>query len=187
MIKLLYLSIITLLMYNNIAYAEINLKNLELLSIDYGVNELQISDQKIVITRAILPNEVAGQGDVYTVMSKQKNNSWELVQYPDRNFTTSTWSHTGNDAVSTVIFFTSKDSKELYLLKAERAYESSIPSSGIATFNLYKIEENKDFNFMEFKNIDTLTTKTKYCNVKLALNKELGIALPNDYIACVNN
>jgi len=56
-----------------------------------------------------------------------------------------------------------------------------IVEAGIATFEIYKVSKNKDFGFMEFNKLETIKTKEKYCNIELALNKELGVAIPKDY------
>jgi len=171
-----------------------SMSNLKVLPIEYGVNNFTLArpdnfesaNVNIIITRSELPSIAAGDGDIYTIMYKQEGNKWNLVQYKNHKFNIITWPHTEEDAVSTIRFFVPKQTNSnnleaLYLLKAARGFKKSIVEAGIATFEIYKVSKNKDFGFMEFNKLETIKTKEKYCNIELALNKELGVAIPKDY------
>jgi len=162
------------------------ISHLQPLKLEYGVNKFKLGDPNIIITRAKLPSEVAGFGDVYSIMYWQ-NYEWQIVQFNDHNFNIITWPHTKEDAVSTIHFFslnTGNNLEELYLLKADREMEETIPSASHANIELYKVEENKDFGYLQFTLIDKFRTEDKYCNINEALNKSLNIALPENYLGC---
>jgi len=159
---------------------------LQPVKLEYGVNKFRLGNPNIIITKAKLPSEVAGYGDVYSVMYWQ-NDEWQLVQFNDHKFNIITWPHTEEDAVSNIHFFslsTGNNLEELYLLKADREIEETIPSASHANIELYKIEESKDFEYMQFTLIDKFKTKEKYCNIGKALNKELSIVLSKTYVEC---
>lgn len=176
----------------NIAEAkESSLKNallgLEQVPIAYGTNNFKLNGADIVIVRSRLPSEVAGDGDVYTVIYKQEER-WNLVQYQNRQFNTIAWAHTEEDIVSAAVFFTERKTngnnlEALYLLKAGREVGESVPDAGTTTFELYKVQENNGFNFMEFQKTSSLKTEKKYCNIELALKLELDVSLPNGRLA----
>ena len=148
--------------------------------IAYGINNFRLNGTDILIIRAELPSEVAGHGDIYTVMYKQEE-KWNLVQYPNHTFNTSAWPHTEEDAVSTAAFFATEKTgnglEMLYLLRINRAFEDSIADRGIATFELHKVQKNNELGFFEFQKIDHLKTEIKYGNIDCALKDELGISL----------
>ena len=160
--------------------------NLKVLPIEYGAKNFKLDNLDIIITRANLPSEVAGYGDVYMVMYRQ-DGTWNLVQYPDHSYGTTAWPYTDEKPVSTVRFFTKLDGaghkETLYLLKAYRALGKSIPEPSIATFKLYKVQKNKDFGFIEFVLAGSMKTQKKYCNIDLALNEALELPLPEAYVA----
>ena len=156
------------------------LSGLEKIPIAYGVNHFRLDGTDIIIVRAELPSEVAGYGDIYTVIYNRKE-KWELVQYPNHAFDTGTWPRTEEDAVSTAFFITTgktgNNLKTLYLLKAKRAFKDSAADPGVATFELYSVQENGDFGFFEIQKIDTFKTEKKYGNIDCALKEELGVSL----------
>lgn len=133
--------------------------------------------------RAELPSEVAGYGDVYTVLY-QREGKWFLVQYPNHTFNAIAWPHTEEDAISAIGFFTDQNESfeypgAFYLLSVYKAFEKSVPKAGVITFELYKLQKNADFDFIEFHEIGTLKTGKKYSNVDCAIESELGLSSLN--------
>lgn len=162
---------------------------LQLLPLNYGANNLKINNKNILIIKGRLKTGTAWEQDNYIVM-EQQDNIWQVVQYEKQKPTdviVRAVPHTVEDTISTVYFMAPKEAKditkvsELYLMKVSREYKESTSESGHAKLSLSVLNhDNDDMGVLYFNNIQTISSKAKYCNADSAAYHELQIPLPVD-------
>lgn len=163
--------------------------SLQILPLNYGANYFQVRNKGILIIKGRLKTGTAWEQDNYIVMEQQEN-IWQVVQYEKQKPTdviVRAVPHTGEDTISTVYFMVPNEAKditnvsELYLLKVSREYKESTSESGHAKLLLSVLNhDNDDMGVLYFNNIQTISSKAKYCNADSAAFHELQIPLPGD-------
>jgi hypothetical protein len=162
--------------------------NLQLIPLNYGTNNLHVTNKNILIIKGRLETGNAWAQDNYIVMSQQQN-KWQIVQYNQGkdNIIIRAIPHTGEDSISTVYFMKPKSDdntnkiSELYLLQVSRKYKESPVEFVPAELSLSILNHtNDDMGVLYFHNIQTISSKTKYCNADSAAYHELQIPLPGD-------
>lgn len=161
-------------------------RNLKVLSLNYGENKIKIGDEDVIITRGLFPTDNASTRDVYTVLV-HADATWQWVRQEDPldkspSLIIETWPHVHEDSIDTIRFMVPKEgmvpsiAPKLYLLQVHRPLEMGyVPTA--ATFKLFTMKRDKDFDIPIFHEISTLAPQKKYCNVDWAAYRELGIPL----------
>lgn len=163
------------------------IEQLELLPLRYGANTITVNRQEVLIVRGAYVSEVAWGGDEYWVLVNE-GTKWQLTRH-ERDAWDSTITadvpHTGEDSVISIRWMVpkgqarSKNISDLFLLKAERHYETSAADSVPVVFTLYALaRENDDFGIRYFRPLYTENSKARYCSADLAIHRELGMLLP---------
>lgn len=181
------------------------LSAMTILTAKYGNTVLRVEGRKVWLSRGYFNLVTAWGGDIYTSMVQDPSlhvdqepdlPEWKIVRYgesPWNNFLTRTLPHTEEDSISTVRFLVPRGESlqrkrfsALYFLRAERDYLpnlSHIPGheerSTRAHFKFYKLGRD-DFGIFRLIKVRSEWSRHRYCNVELALNRELGIAFPGN-------
>lgn len=156
-------------------------KGLNILSVNYGINEFSINGEDISIIRGLFQSEVAHSADGYIIiLNDKKPQTYARIWDENRSDNdVMIWNepHTGEDSIRSIYFLSSKNSKGLYMLKSERKIKDIPTNPAITEFTLYKLIRDKDFGIHSFKEMAIQTSKKTYCNSDIAANLELGIGL----------
>lgn len=180
----IFYSILTLSSNDALAHdIQSRMRNMQSLVLNYGANDISIDQQNFQIIRALRQTGTAGNKDAFITIALKNDKTWQLV--PTQNIDGEsflTWQapHTYEDSFSRVHFLKDQESKNLYLLYAERELEGTSIEPSYAEISIYVLEQENDFDSFYFKKIQSIKTEHVYCNVDWALFKEAGIALPAD-------
>jgi hypothetical protein len=166
---------------------------LQVLPLHYGVNNIRIGSDDVLIVRGQFQTDTAGGGDVYTVLVK-KGDLWKMAHHEEgapSSVLTITNPHMEEDSIVSVRFMIPQDAetsgvRELYLLKASRKYAPDDINTD-TTFTFYALKNEKDFGRISFHKVYEERPETEYCNADLALKRELNIPFPGDesvYLLC---
>jgi hypothetical protein len=163
------------------------LAQLDLLSLRYGANAMTINGREALIVKGAYETGTAWGGDEYSVLVKE-GEKWQLARHQEgawESTITADVPHTGEDSVVSIRFMVPKGQarsanvSDLYLLKAERHYETSPADPVPVIFALYLLaRENDDLGVRYFRPVGTEMSRARYCSADLALHRELGLALP---------
>lgn len=180
--KFLKLFIIIICLFSESAFAQAlkeKIHELQPLEINYGVNILTINNKEIIITRGFFQTESAWGGDGYTVAIKEPKH-FQMARFKSSkglNNEVMVWAmpHTGEDSISTIRFFKSKNSEKLYMLKAHKNFKNNITDNELCIFTLYELYKDNDFGIYYFDKIQNQQSTLKYNDTNKAIKSELGI------------
>jgi len=164
------------------------ISNLQLIPLNYGINKLQVNNKNILIIKGKLETGDAWAQDNYIIMAQQQN-EWQIARFAQEknDIIIRAMPHTGEDSISTVYFMKPKSDvgadkiSDLYLLQVLRKYKESPLESVPAELSLSVLnKDNDDVGVLYFNNVQTNSSKAKYCNADSAAYHELQIPLPGD-------
>lgn len=134
-----------------------------------GNNHIKLT-QTVHIIRSTLATDNAWNSEVYTVFIETPHQEWRVIPIDhSHELYFSAQSHTGEDSISAIRFFT--DHTSLYMLTAKRLFHNSPSEPAIARLELYTLDSKN----LYFARINTNTSADSYNTIEDALYKELGI------------
>lgn len=146
------------------------LSRLEMLDIQYGINQIRVGHHDVVITKA-KSSSISSHSDGYTAFLKGADEfAWITVE--GKTFIEAHL-HTYEDSLSNIRFF--KNDNDLYAVYGQRPLRDSYAPSP-ARFSFFVLYQEEDGSIL-FKPVETYETQAAYCNIDWAFHQEFKLPL----------